>query len=205
MADDDDRRLVVHEEILEPHHRFEIEVVRRFVEQQQVGLREEERGERNAHFPAAREAVERALLHLFVETEAEQNLRGAHRRGIGVDRDQALVDVAEPVGVFARLRFDHQRGALDVGGEDGVERRGGARGGFLRDIAEARALGHVGAAVIGLEHAGDDADERRLAGAVATDQADATAGRQRRGCAVEDRAAAEAHGDAVEVEHGRGP
>ncbi len=101
VADDDDRRLVVHEEILEPHHRFEIEVVRRFVEQQQVGLREEERGERDAHLPAAREAVERALLHLFVEAEAEQDLRGAHRGGIGVDRDQALVDVAEPVGVFA--------------------------------------------------------------------------------------------------------
>jgi hypothetical protein len=40
VADDQHRRLVALEEILQPQGRFEVEVVRRFVEQQQVGLRE---------------------------------------------------------------------------------------------------------------------------------------------------------------------
>ncbi len=42
VADEEDRRLVAAQEVLEPQHRLEIEVVRRLVEQQQVGRREEQ-------------------------------------------------------------------------------------------------------------------------------------------------------------------
>ena len=101
VADDDQRAGIALEEVLEPQRRFEIEVVRRLVEQQQVGRREQQRGERDAHLPAAREAVERPRLHLLVEAEAEQDPRGPRRRGVGVDRDQPLVDLAEPVGIGA--------------------------------------------------------------------------------------------------------
>jgi hypothetical protein len=97
----------------------------------------------------------------------------------------------------------HQRGAFGVGGEHGVERRHLARGRFLRDIADPRAAGHVRRPVIGFEQPGDDADHRRFTRAVAPDQADAAARRQRCGRAVEDDAPAEADGDAVEVEHVR--
>ena len=72
-------------------------MVRRLVEQQQIGLREQQRGQRDAHPPPAREAVERALLRLLVEAEPDQDLRRARRRRISVDRDQPLVDLAEPV------------------------------------------------------------------------------------------------------------
>ena len=77
VADHEDRRRIGFEEILQPQHRFEIEVVRRLVEQQQIGLREQQRGERDAHPPAAREAVERAVLRLLVEAEADEDARGA--------------------------------------------------------------------------------------------------------------------------------
>ena len=36
------------QEAFEPHRRFEVEVVRRFVEQQQVGVRKEQRGKRES-------------------------------------------------------------------------------------------------------------------------------------------------------------
>ena len=59
VADHDQRAGIALEEVLEPQRRFEVEVVRRLVEQQQVGLGEQQRGERDAHLPAARIAVER--------------------------------------------------------------------------------------------------------------------------------------------------
>ena len=79
VADDDQRAGIILEEILEPQRRFKVEVVRRLVEQQHVGLGEQQRGERDAHLPPARVAVERVALHLFVEAEPEQDPRGLGR------------------------------------------------------------------------------------------------------------------------------
>ena len=75
---------------------------------------------------------------------------------------------------------------------------------FLRDIADAARRAACRAdPPSGSSSPAIDAHHRRLARAVAPDQPDAAARRQRRGRAVEDRAPAEAHGDAVEVEHAR--
>jgi hypothetical protein len=122
VADDQHRRPIALEEILEPQSRLEIEMVRRLVEEQQVRSREEQRGERHAHPPAAREAVERPLLHLLVEAEPDQDPRRAGRSGMGADRVQPVVDVAEAVRVVRRLGLVEQPCALDVGGEHRLER-----------------------------------------------------------------------------------
>ena len=53
VADDDQRRRIVSEMVLQPKGAFEIEIVGRFVEQQQIGLREQRSGERHAHAPSA--------------------------------------------------------------------------------------------------------------------------------------------------------
>ncbi len=204
VADDHDRRGIRLEEILEPQHRFEIEVVRRLVEQQQVRRREQQRRERDAHPPAARKSLERLVLHRLVEAEPDQDSRGAGGRRMGVDRVEPLVDLAEPVGIVAVLAFGHQRGTLDVGGEHGLERGGIAPRRFLRDIAEPGAARHFRGSGVRLEHPGDHPYQRRLARAVAPDQPDPAARRQRGGRAVEDRASAEAHRDVGQVEHDRG-
>ena len=139
-------------------------MVRRLVEQQQIGLREQQRGERDAHPPAARKAVERAVLCSVSSNPSPTRMRAARaRRGIGVDRDQPLVDLAEPVGIVARLALVQQRGALDVGGEHGLERRRLTRRRLLRDIAEPAAARHVDAAGVGVERPGDHLHQRRLA------------------------------------------
>src|SRR6185369_10024333 len=71
----------------------------------------------------------------------------------------------------------------------------------LRDIAHAGAARHVDAAVVGIYLADDRLHQRGLARAVAADQADARAGRQRGARAVEDRAPAQANRDIVDCQH----
>ena len=55
---------------------------------------------------------------------------------------------------------------------------------------------------IGLQLAGDQAQQRRLAGAVAADQGQARGGRHVQARALEQGAAGDAEGDVGEVEHG---
>ena len=66
------------EEVFEPRHRFGIEMVRRFVEQQDVGVLQEEPAERNAAAFAAREDLHRSVargaaqrIHCLFETALE--------------------------------------------------------------------------------------------------------------------------------------
>ena len=62
---------------------------------------------------------------------------------------------------------------------------------FLRDIADARARRGLDAALVGLIDPGDHLQQRRLAGAVAADQADMRLRRQRRRGLVENEMAAQ--------------
>ena len=205
MADHHHRRAITFQERLQPHRRFEVEVVRRFVEQQQVGFAEQQRGQRHAHLPPTRKTVECAVLIGFGKAQPDQNTRRARRRGMRVDGVQPLVQLADAVDVFAGLGFEQQRGALHIGGQHRLYRRRLARRRFLRDIADAAVARHFHAALVGIVLAGDRLHQRRLARAIAPDQPDARARRQRRSGVVEDRASAKAHGDAVEIEHDRAP
>jgi hypothetical protein len=69
MADHDQTAAIGFEEGLQPHRGLEIEMVRRLVEQQQIGLREQQRRQRDAHAPATGETVERLMLLLFGKTK----------------------------------------------------------------------------------------------------------------------------------------
>ena len=61
VRDEDDRVRIGVQVLLEPVARFEIEMVGRLVEQQQVRLAEQQLGERDAHLPAAGERLGRPL------------------------------------------------------------------------------------------------------------------------------------------------
>ena len=87
------------------------------------------------------------------------------------------MQIAQPVGIDAVLRFFQQGRAFRIGGQNRFERRGIPARRFLGDIAEARALGHVHRSVIGIELADQHFHQCRFAGAVAPDQADPAAGR----------------------------
>jgi hypothetical protein len=79
VADDQHRRPVAFEEILEPERRLEVEMVGRLVEQQQVRAGEEQGGQRDPHPPAAREAVER--LRLLASSKPRPTRMRAARAG----------------------------------------------------------------------------------------------------------------------------
>ena len=100
---------------------FEVEIVGRLVEQQDLRLEEQHGGERDAHAPAARERAARALLRRFVEAETGEDLRRARRRRVRADVAEALVDGGDAVRVGGVLGLIEQAGALGVGGEHPVE------------------------------------------------------------------------------------
>ncbi len=73
VADEDDRALVGTQEALDPGDRLEVEVVGRLVEQEHVGLAEQQLRERKAHLPAAGELVGEPLEVRLLEAEAEEH------------------------------------------------------------------------------------------------------------------------------------
>ena len=76
-------------------------------------------------------------------------------------------------------------------------------GRFLIDAADARALGDHDRAGLRPELATENAEERGLAGAVAPDEPDMRARRQRSGRVVDQETLAEAIGEGADVQHGR--
>ena len=73
MGDHEDRAGIIEEVILEPDERFEIEMVRRFVEQEQVGLLHQQTRKMRAHHPAAAEGLCWAVEIGFAEGEAGED------------------------------------------------------------------------------------------------------------------------------------
>ncbi len=188
---------------LQPERRLQVEVVGRFVEQQQVGVGEQRGRQRHAHAPAAGEFLHRARLRGFVEAQAGEDGGGAGRGRIGADRAQAFVDLGQAVR-FGGIRLGQQRKTFGVALQHGIEQRGVAGGRFLRHGRDARARSEADVAAVQREFAHDRAQQGGLAGAVAPDQADAAAGIDREVGAVEDGAPAEADGGAGDDEKGHG-
>ena len=186
----------------EPQHALEVEIVGRLVEKQDVRLGEEDRGERHPHPPAAGERAERPVLRLLVEAEAAEDAGGAGRRGMGVDVDEAGLDVGDALGVACAFGLGDQRRPLGVGREHEVDQRLRPARRFLLDAAEPGALGRGDRAALGRELAADQAEEGGLARAVAADEADPRPARQRGGRAVDQQPLAEAVGQAVDMKHG---
>ena len=173
--------------MLEPGHRFGVQVVGGLVEQQHVGLGEQQAGERHAPALAARE-----LGHLQIVRRAAQGVHG---------HLDAQVDVPEIAGVDLLLEGGHllhervavvfaELGRHSVIGVENllllapgddvaphIERR--IEMGFLLQVAPAHAVGRPGLAVeLGIEP-GHDLEQGRLARAVDADHADLGVGVER--------------------------
>ena len=94
-------------------------------------------------------------------------------------------------------------GALGIGLEHDVEQAFGAVGRFLGEPPDAAARRDQDVALLGRELAGDDAEERGLAGAVASHESDPGTGRQGDCRAVEQNASANPIREVVDAEHDR--
>ena len=104
-------------------------------------------------------------------------------------------EMVEQIGGAMRI-VGRAETRLDIG----AHRRKRLEVRHLRQIADGCRWMAEHLAVLRLDQAGRDLQQRRLAGAVAADQRDAVAGQHRQRCAVEQRRAAESEADAVELE-----
>ena len=186
---------------LKPECRLQVQVVGRLVQEQQVGRREEQGGQGDAHAPAARQGVDGTLLGRLVEAEAGQDLGRPGRRALGADRGQALVDLGQAVG-RGGLGGGQQLAALAVGDQDGLQQTLRAARRLLGDRADPRRPRHDDLAQVGLQLAGQQLQQGRLAAAVAADQADPPALVQAQRGVLEQRASGHPVAHAFDADHG---
>ena len=143
VADDENGMGIVREVVLEPERALKVEIVRRLVEQQEVGFGEQQRGKGDAHAPAAGELGAGALLRRMVEAEAGEDGGRARGRRMGVLVDEAQLDLGDPMRIAspsqprqAGQRAPHRpRARLDEAFR--------AAGRLLRDAADARPARHA--------------------------------------------------------------
>ena len=204
VADDEHGVRIAGEEVLEPDRAFEVEIVGRLVQQQDVGAREEHARERHAHPPAAGEIGAGARLGRRVEAEAVQDRGGPGLGGMGVDVRQPRLDLGDAGGVARGLGLGEKGGAFGVGFEHGVDEAVAGRRRLLGHAADAGAARGLDLAAVEREFPPDQAEERGLPGAVAADEADLVTGRDQRRGVVEELLSLEGEADVAECQHGRG-
>ncbi len=99
MGDDDEGAPEVAQVAFEPLDRGDVEVVRRLVEQEQVGIGEERLREQHPQAEAAGELAHRPLVPLRLEAEAGEQRGGARFRVVALLLGDHDLELAEP---FAR-------------------------------------------------------------------------------------------------------
>ena len=99
------------------------------------------------------------------------------------------------VGVF---RFGEQARAFGVGRQHPIDQAVVPARRLLRDVADAGIARDRDGAVVGRDFALQQAQQRRLAGAVAPDEADLVAGRDCGRCPLEDRFALDPVGEIID-------
>ena len=219
VADQQQRPLRATEEVVEPLQRRDVQVVGGLIEEQQVRPEQEQARERRAHLPAAGQLRDGPVELAGAEAQAREDLLGPVAAIARLEVGQQEVQVREPLrqlelglgGGGGELGLD----GLQVGEEpvavpdEGLhrldQRAGRQLQDVLRQVADARAAGAGQLALVGLALAGEDAQERRLAGAVGADEPDALARLDGEADLVEDELAAEGEGELVrgDERHGR--
>jgi len=183
MRDDQQRAGVAFEPVFKPDDRIQIQMVGRFIEQQQVGRAHQRLRQIQPHAPAAGKTGDR-LLHLFQrEAQAEQQLFAARVDGIGVGVGQRAVQVADRNAVFGGggLRFQRcqvcfQAAQGDVAVDRVIQCCAVQRRRFLCDIGDAPFGRVIDFALVGVQFAAQQAEQTGFAGAIGADQADLVAG-----------------------------
>ncbi len=183
---------------LKPDERDEVQVVGRFVEEEEVGFHDEEAGEVGAHDPAAGHFFGGAVEVALAEAEAGEDFFG-FGAGLGVVKGVVL-DVG--FVVFGRRNLAggfHLAQAFFENGQDG------AAGGEVEDGFFADGFGFLGEeanhgpfvafddAAVGDVFAEDDGEKGGFAGAIGADEGDAVAMGDVEGGVFEKDASANGH------------
>ena len=182
VGDDEHGALIGGDEAAQPLDAFEVEVVRRLVQKQDVRVAQEQLGERDAHLPAAGELRAGLIEIRGLETQAGENLARVALELVPAQTLETVLDVAvliekgaRDVPALPRLgdfqlqllsalahRFDLDGGVHDLL-DDG---RIGGEFGLLLQISHVRVLGERDRPGIGAVDAHDDLEQRGLTRAV---------------------------------------
>ncbi len=211
MADHHHTALVVGEELLQPHHGGDVEVVGRLVEEQDVGFREQRLGQEHPHLQRRVDLAHLLLVHRRRYAQVGEHLGCGGLLAVAIELGEALLEVRElgTVGIGeVRLAGQGVHRLLEFP-DLGVALEGHVDDAFLLMVVDvlaqpAHALARIqhDLARDGLDLAGEDPEEGRLAGAVGADQAIAVAGDQAQVDVLEQHLLAEGHGELAGGDHG---
>ncbi len=218
VRDQDHRVRVVVQVLLEPVAGVEIEVIGRFVEQEQVGLRQQQLGQRDAHLPAARERRRRLVVVGGAEPEAPQHRVDLQVDGVAVVEPEAVLQIAVAMqhrlvlalghGGVCQAVLDRLQFPADVQQPLEGERRFFVQRVPLVDQAVLGQVPHAQAGrlrddpAVGLVEVREDAKQRRLARAIRPAEPHDLAVGHLPGDVLEEDAGAERLGDRRELDHG---
>ena len=185
MGDDDQRQLAVEQERLQPVGHLGIQVVGRLVEQQQLGARQQEPGQRRAALLATRQ-IGAARVELGHAERLQQRIGAV----VDIVATELLQPCIEPLlfgqqlvearrrlvlGQFAVQRLQGLQHLVAprnaphhrlVHGEVRLQQR------FLRQVTKTQLAAHRALAAVRHQIGGEDAQQGRLAATVRTEQAD---------------------------------
>ena len=213
VRDDDHAALVGGEKVLQPLQRLQVEMVRRLVEQQEIGAQEQQTGQGGAHAPPARVLGEWPVRAVRREAEPAQDDLGLGLEPVAAQRLEAVLDLAVGLGQLGPGVGPGHPGReglqLRLEAPDLVEAREGLRehravlagGDLLGKVADGDPAVAVDPPRVGLLDTGEDAAERGLPRPVRPHQADPLAPPDAPRAVLQQLLTAIALGDRVETEH----
>ena len=191
---------------LEPQYGVEVEVVGRFVEQQQVRRAHQRAGEVGAHAQAARELRDRPVDVGRSEAESVEQPRCTAARGVRA----AVLELCVQAGLCDAVarRLSRRERALrrpqrGVAVDHMLHHRPLRMRQFLRHGGDGETGRALESAAIGRELALQQGEQRRLAAAVAADHADLLAAQQAERRAFDQGVRSAPQADIAQVDHGR--
>ncbi|MNZ80792.1 hypothetical protein D3C78_994400 [compost metagenome] len=175
------RARVTLEPVFEPQDRIEVQVVGRFVEQQQVGRAHQGLGQVQAHPPATGEVADAAVHLLVGKTKTGQQFARTGIGGIAVSAFQLTVQACQGRAVVGRL--GHGELGLDlaqarVAIEHIVHGQAIERIDLLTHVGDAPVTRQLAVATIRRQLTAQQGEQAGFSGAVSADQAGLVTGVQ---------------------------
>ena len=202
MGDEDEAERRRAQKILQPLDRGDVEVVRGFGEQQYIRRAHQRLREQHAALHAAGqrgevgvggkfqafEHLRHAAIHVPTVLRFDLCLHGAECGQIAVFGNQMVIAREQGTEIAEALRDDVEHAAARVLRH------------FLRELRDAHAALHAHLAIVGFDLTGEQAQQRRLAFAVAADDADAFVGLDRQIDLFEQQRTTDAVVDALKLQ-----
>ena len=169
------------EPVLEPEDRIEIQVVGRFIQQQQVGRAHQRLGEVETHAPATGEAADRQRHLLVGKAQSGEQLARAGVGAVAVDVVQFGVQTRQCVAIVCLLgggKLALNAPQLDVAIEHIVHGQAIEGIDLLAHVRDAPVRRQLAIAAVGHQLATQQREEGGFASAIGADQAGLLAGVQ---------------------------